>query len=167
MKNLSLRKARLSVLFSFLILVFLPTADGIGARAPRCRNPQQFSGTFTLTPQTEDCNSVIGTCMEGTVYGDLDGDVSWNGTGAFPLASGVTILTGDNTTTTVDGILHVKDTIMQYSNTGEFTEFDIIQPGAYGSLNIIGGYIKGSGVWKTPTYAEGSYNATVWFKECQ
>ncbi|HEX9945134.1 MAG TPA: hypothetical protein VGG03_24250 [Thermoanaerobaculia bacterium] len=103
------------------------------------------------------CGSAIGLCAGGMLYGNLKGNSEFVGTSFAPsvdtAATGVVLLTGDNTIHTQDGDIFTKDAIvLATTGAGEFAEVDTIvggtgvYAGASGKFTATGTFANGAGV---------------------
>ncbi|MFL6193178.1 MAG: hypothetical protein ACJ75H_03325 [Thermoanaerobaculia bacterium] len=109
-----------------------------------------------LTANAPTCGSAIGLCASGVLKGGLQAHSEFIGTSAVPTvdtpATGVLVLTGDNTIHTDDGDLFTKDTIvLATTGAGEFGEIDTVVggtgawAGATGKLTGTGTFANGVG----------------------
>jgi len=102
------------------------------------------------------CGSAIGLCAGGTLQGTLQAHSDFIGTSFVSTldtgATGVVVLTGDNTIHTKDGDLLTKDAIvLATTGDGEFAEVDTVvggtglYEGASGKFTATGTFANGAG----------------------
>src|SRR5262249_54553841 len=122
------------------------------AADPHCRI---VHGHVDLAAGAPTCGSAIGLCAGGVLTGGLKANSDFIGTSSVPPvdtgATGVVVLTGDNTIHTKDGDLLTKDAIvLQTSGDGQFAEVDTVvggtgeYAGATGFLNATGTFVNGA-----------------------
>jgi hypothetical protein len=129
-------------------------AGGAAWADPVC---QAIHGRVDLAASEPTCGSATGLCATGILHGTIHGNSEFVGTSAVPTvntpATGVLVLTGDNTIHTSDGDLFTKDSIvLDTAGDGEFAEVDTIVggtgelAGATGYLVATGSFANGGGV---------------------
>ena len=134
-----------------LVLTFVLT--GVATASQQCR--PVFS-RVDLAVSAGPCDSAIGLCAGGVLQGTLNARSSFVGTGSVPTvdtgATGVVVVTGDNTIHARGGDLFTKDAIvLATTGDGEFAEIDTIvggtgvYAGATGKLTGTGTFANGVG----------------------
>lgn len=129
------------------------TVSAAAWAAPNCR--PVFS-RLDLAAGAPTCGSPIGLCAGGTLQGTLQAHSEFIGTSSLPTidtgATGVVVLTGDNTIHARGGDLYTKDTIvLATTGAGEFSEIDTLvggtgaYAGATGKLTGTGTFANGTG----------------------
>lgn len=137
-----------------LALGFSLLAGGTASADPICK---ALHGRVDLAVSAEPCGSATGLCANGILHGAIQANSEFVGTSAVPTvdtaATGVLVLTGDNTIHTRDGDILTKDSIvLDTGGDGEFAEVDTIvggtgsYAGATGYLVATGTFANGGGV---------------------
>jgi hypothetical protein len=126
---------------------------------------KKINGKLTLQPLPTPCASAINVCATGTYQGDLKGTSSFTGTSFTPTvdspATGVFLLTGDNTITTSGGTLITKDAIvLRNGGSGDFAEVDTIIGGT-GEWSGATGFINATGIFDFASGGTGDYTGQV------
>lgn len=133
---------------------FALASAGAAAARPHCFN---VISRVTLAAAPDNfCNSPIALCAGGELRGTLRGESDFVGSSFVPTvdtgATGVALLTGDNTIHTHAGDLRTKDAIvLETTGEGHFSEIDTVVggtgafAGATGSLTGTGTFINGEG----------------------
>ncbi|HRC86994.1 MAG TPA: hypothetical protein PK413_15405 [Thermoanaerobaculia bacterium] len=153
--------------FAFFALLGLGLFASSAATAePLCR---KIHGRLLLAASTEPgCTSPIGLCANATLSGSLRGESDFVGSSFVPTvdtgATGVLILTGDNTLHLRGGDLLTKDAVvLATTGAGEFAEVDTVVggtgfwEGAHGKYTATGLFANGSG--------QGSYEGEICWGE--
>jgi len=136
---------------SLFVLIF--TVSAAAWARPNCL--PVFS-RVDLAAGAPTCGSAIGLCAGGTLQGTLQANSDFIGTSFVSTldtgATGVVVLTGDNTIHARGGDLYTKDAIvLATTGAGEFSEIDTIvggtgvYAGATGKLNGTGTFANGLG----------------------
>ncbi len=129
------------------------------AAAPAAADPQcrmVHAHLFLQADAEPTCGSPIGLCATAIVQGSLNAETEFVGTSFAPTvdtpATGVVVLTGDNTFHTSGGDFFTKDAIVLSTvGAGEFAEVDTVVggtgdwAGATGVLIASGTFANGAG----------------------
>jgi len=120
---------------------------------PNCRT---VHSRIDLGASAGPCSSPIGLCAGGVLKGTLQAHSDFIGSSFVATvdtpATGVVVLTGDNTIHAKDGDLYTKDSIvLATTGAGEFAEIDTVvggtglYAGAAGKLTATGTFANGAG----------------------
>lgn len=136
-----------------LVLAVSPLAAAPAVAAPQCLKVHSH---LFLQANAPTCGSAIDLCATATVQGSLNAVTDFVGTSFAPTvdtpATGVVLLTGDNTFHTSGGDFFTKDAIVLSTvGAGEFAEVDVVTggtgawAGATGVLTATGTFANGTG----------------------
>ncbi len=148
----SYRTGMLLLLTSALILV--PLTSSPAAADPNCR--KVHGRLFLEAEAVPTCGSPVGLCATATIRGSLKAVGSFVGTSILPTAdtpaTGVVVVTGDNSYQTDGGQFFTKDAIVLSTvGDGDFAEVDVVVggtgqwTGATGTLTATGTFANGAG----------------------
>jgi hypothetical protein len=137
-----------------LVLALLPLAAGTATADPQCK--KVHSHLFLQADTVPTCGSAIDLCAGATLQGSLNATTEFVGTSFLPTvdtaATGVVVLTGDNTFHTTRGDFVTKDAIVLSTvGDGEFSEVDVVVggtgdwAGATGVFTATGTFLNGAG----------------------
>ena len=137
-----------------LILALAPLAAVPAAADPQCKNVH--SHLVIQAEAVPTCGSPIGLCASATLQGSLTAVTDFVGTSFVSTvdtpATGVVVLTGDNTFHTANGDFTTKDAIvLSTTGAGDFAEVDTVTggtgdyAGATGVFTATGTFVNGVG----------------------
>ncbi len=129
-------------------------ASSPAAADPTCR--KVHGRLFLEAEQVPTCGSPVGLCATATIRGSVQAVSDFVGTSILPTvdtpATGVIVVTGDNTWHTDGGDFSTKDAIVLSTvGDGEFAEVDVVTggtgrwAGASGTLTATGTFANGAG----------------------
>ena len=159
------RLAALAVVPVLAALALVLLATGTAGADASCRTG---AGRFSLTALTgPDCTSPVGICARGSYLGPVLGSADFIATTLVPTvdtpATGVVLLTGDNSFDLRDGTLLTKDAIvLKTTGAGDFAEVDTIVGGT-GAWAGATGTLRGQGTFTVQGGGQGSYEGEVCF----
>lgn len=136
-----------------VVLALSPLAAAPAAAAPQCLKVHSH---LFIQAHEPTCGSPIGLCATATLQGSLTAVTDFVGTSLVPTvdtpATGVVLLTGDNTFHATGGDFFTKDAIVLSTvGDGEFAEVDVVTggtgewAGATGVLTATGTFANGTG----------------------
>jgi hypothetical protein len=128
-----------------------------------CKN---LRGSFTLQAITGPaCTSSVGICATGQFRGAISGDSTFIGSSVIATAdtpaTGIVLVTGDNTIETRRGTLKTRDAIvLKTTGQGDFAEVDTIVGGSNAWAGATG-QLRAEGTFTASAGGQGSYRGEV------
>ena len=162
MNTHKLRPRRLVVLAGSGLAALIVASGGASA-AGMCKNVR---GTFTLQSVTGPaCGSSVGICATGQYRGAIAGNSTFTGSSvvatADTAATGVVLVTGDNTIDSGRGMLKTRDALLlKTTGEGDFAEVDTIVGGTMSWAGATG-QLRAQGTFTPATGGGGSYTGEV------